>query len=195
MNGLLHGSVGRLAIPIQVVTWIMGFIAPFLIPPPEVWHGAPTNGIWLPFVQFVLVFVVSGSTMLARHDRSLRRGSTWAKICIFSLVSGVVLFVIYQWLMANWTCLYYIAPDGAHVYTVIGSELLESVSEAVRQSRTCQEKVQGAAGLTNMLWPSSQLLTRQITISAIFAAVSCAFTVAVIALVEALKLSELGRRG
>ncbi len=188
----LPKSYAAWVVPAQLAAWSLCVISVFVMPPPDAWIDAPTNGVFLPLVQFVCAAVL-GLVLIAA--RRLKRSPSWWAVAAVTVGGGAILLTfLYYILLSEWTCFYFTAEQ-TRTFVVIGDDLLGSVPERLAVEyqaggMSCVELVQGVGGLTDRLWDRRVILTRQLSLALIFAVAVCAYSASIFAIIEGLNRSR-----
>jgi hypothetical protein len=179
-----------LALPIQLATWLVAAVTPFIVPPPLAWADAPSNDVWMPLLHLILLFPIAAVLLLCARRRATGAANRWLLLSWLSLIAAIAFHVMYLIAHSQWACAYARLPSGAMTYTIIGSEFLPSAPvEAVEALRSgdCTNVVRNVAGMTDRIWPRAELLRRQLMLALAFTLSVGGFALALVMLVEALR--------
>lgn len=190
MRGGSLGSVARAmksswATLAQVAAWLCGIVSVFILSPPDLWAGAPGDGVtW--FARFLVALVAALLFAATRRWSGLQHIRRWvAAVAVAALVGGASL-LSYNVLYAGWTC-WWIDKS----WTVTGDPYLPAAQQQIEQQHlthaSCSEIIEASRGYTYQLWDEGQILRRYIILVTLFIASTTLLSAAVISVLQTLR--------
>lgn len=170
----------------KTAAWLIGVVATFVVSPPMLSAGDPTNFL-LRFSQFVFAILV-GLYFFSPGRVAVQR---WRLVSLSLLAAGVALFFVYVLLTSFWSCQYDVVGK-----LVIGDD--NAMTPAARRffeggATTCERLIMAASGSTELIWPRGDLITRYVVMSVAYTAAILCLSAAAMAMLESLREQPRGR--
>lgn len=171
----------------QVAIAIAGIITLFVVSPPVLALREGGGTVWVSFANFLvtcLLLVII--TILALQKRSGRTASKhWLIVGVLSCLLGVIAFGFHRYYLQVWTC------NVSGVQLIIGEYYLPAAESYSRMQSTnnCEDLLAAFASDPLRVWQGPGLYWRKLVFDWMFVSIICLFSLALISLVQARKLS------
>lgn len=169
----------------QSAAWLTGVLSTFVVAPPRLWVDATTGYKIGAFTQVALA-IIAGAIFWLGAVKKGQSSRVWITVAALGFLCGTVLFFLYEYSMAEWTCQY------SNTAIVRGRDYLPPAQEylASHPGMTCAGLVMDHAGETNQIWPERQILNRHVLISVCFMALTISFSVGIMSLIQAIQTAS-----